>query len=136
MDNSNGTSSWSMGKLVALVVALFIVFVVLYMAFASSQSVVLVPSVPPVPEYKYHYYPDQDMRSNILAVARDKTNNISALKDLCNAKPECVGFNSYGYLRKDWLPDRLVSMTSGRHANDPLYQNIVPGVTGVYQKLM
>lgn len=116
-------------------VILAVVVVVLLVVWFAMPSMVSVPLSEPVPTYAYQYYPNHDMRSDVLSKAYEDANDIPALKAKCNLNPNCAGFSSYGLLRRDWLPHRLVDMTSDKYAGHYDAQSMIPGVTGAYKRL-
>jgi hypothetical protein len=108
---------------------------------SSSTAVAVTPAAAAAvaagqPVYTYRFYPNQDMRTNILLPrAYDKANDIEALKALCSAAPGCAGFSSSGALRQTWNPAQLIDMTVAPWSTDPAYQNRIAGITGAYQRL-
>lgn len=52
----------------------------------------------------YDFYPGLDSAGYGLDIQQVSSSNLQAIKQACDSDPQCVGWNTWGYLKKGWTP--------------------------------
>lgn len=94
--------------LITLVLILIIALVIMGTSSRSNmRGVYLAQVTRPImtqPQQVYLALPGQDHLGDDILYRPDLAGNIQGLQQLCNDTPECVGFNSGGYLKNNVSP--------------------------------
>ncbi len=69
-----------------------------------DQPVSMLPFLKPEPVYDYTYYPMKDSPGNNIRQDVFKKGNTEALKKACNARTDCMGFNTDAWMKYRILP--------------------------------